>query len=120
MKYITELTGFDPDELIGGLEETPEIINVQVDSAASISRGDLICAASMSSIFAPVESAEDASKILMIAANDFTADSLHTVTQAYSGGKFNREKITFGGASLSLLPFEAELRKQNIIVTSLK
>lgn len=118
MKYYEEGVGFEEDGLLGGTEFPTELYNVSISSGASLSRGDLICGSSMSGVFAPVSSASDASKILMIANEDFTATSLSAVTSAYSAGVFNREKIICAGGSIA--DFEQELRKQGIWLTSLK
>lgn len=121
MKYVEEVNGWEEDGLLGGLEFPVELYNVSVGSSASISRGDLLCGNSMSGVFDVVGGASDASKILAIAAEDFIADSLSTVTQAYFSGKFNREKLTFGGnSSVDISAFESEMRKQNLHLTSLK
>lgn len=114
MKYVETSEGWQADELIADTAFPIRIENISVSSTATLTRGDLICAGSLSGIFAPVSSAADANKILMIAANDFVADSLNTIAQAYSSGCFSREKISFGGASLTTEPFEQELRRQNI------
>ena len=114
MKYVETVNGWEEDGLLAGTEYPVEIFNVNVGASATLERGDLICAGSFSGVFAPVSSASDASKILMIAADDFVADSLSTVTRAYAAGTFSREKITFGGASLTTEPFEQALRLQNI------
>ena len=118
MKYYEEFTGFRADELLGGTEFPVELCNVKTATNASLSRGDLICGESMSSIFAPAGTANDAKKILMIAAEDFVADSLHAVTSAYASGKFCREKINVANGDLA--DFEAEMRKQGLWLTSLK
>ena len=115
MKYYEECTGFEEDALLGGTEFPTELYNVSVSSSASLSRGDLICGSSMSGVFAPVGGASDASKILMIANEDFVADSLHAVTSAYASGKFNRSKINCAGGSIA--DFEAEMRRQNLHLT---
>ena len=120
MKYVDTVPGWSADELLADTNFPVEIYNVNVGSSASISRGDLICAGSMSGVFAPVSSASDATKVLLIAADDFVADSLSTVTRAYSSGVFNREKIKFGGASLTTEPLEAEMRKQNLHLRGLQ
>ena len=118
MKYVEEFTGFREDALLGGTEIATEIYNVRTSDNASLSRGDLICGSSMSGVFAPVSGAADANKILLIAAEDFVADSLHAVTSAYAAGKFNREKLTCAGGSIA--DFEFEMRKQGLWLTSLK
>ncbi|MBR0061000.1 MAG: hypothetical protein IJP68_05915 [Selenomonadaceae bacterium] len=120
MEYFKTVNGWEEDALLAGTEFPVEIYNVSVGSSASLSRGDLICAGSMSGVFAPVGSASDATKVLMIAADDFVADSLSTVTRAYASGVFSREKIKFGGASLTTDPFEQALRTQNIHLRGLQ
>lgn len=120
MKYVETSEGWQADELIADTSIPIRIENISVSSTATIERGDLLCAASLSGVFAPVSSSADANKILMLAASDFVADSLSTITQAYSAGCFSREKITFGGASLTTEPFEQELRKQNIHLRGLQ
>lgn len=115
MKYIEEFEGFREDGLLGGTEYPVDLINVSLTAGASVSRGDLLCGSSFSAVFAPVGGASDASKILLIASEDFVADSLNAVTPAYSSGKFNRNKITCAGGSIS--DYEAEMRKQNIHLT---
>ena len=120
MKYVEVVNGWEEDALLAGTEFPTEIFNVSLSSGASVSRGDLLCAGSMSGVFAPVSSASDATKVLLISAEDFVADSLSTVTQAYASGVFNREKIKFGGASLTTEPFEQALRTQNIHLRGLK
>ena len=118
MKYYEEFTGFREDALLGDTSFPVELYNVKVSSNASLSRGDLICGESMSSIFAPAGTANDAEKILMIAAEDFVADSLHAVTSAYASGKFNRERVACAGGSIE--DYAAEMRKQGLWLTSLK
>lgn len=118
MKYFKEVEGFRADELLGGTEFPTELYNVSLSSGASVHRGDLLCGESMSSVFAPVSSASDANKVLMIANEDFVADSLNAVTSAYSAGVFNREKINLAGGSIA--DFEQALRQQNIHLRSLK
>ena len=118
MKYVEEVSGWEEDGLLAGTEFPVELCNVKTATNASLSRGDLICGESMSSIFGLAGTANDAEKILMIAAEDFVADSLHAVTSAYSAGKFNREKINVANGDLA--DFEARLREQNIHLTSLR
>ena len=118
MKYLEEFDGFRADELLGGTEYPVEIFNVKTASNASLSRGDLICGSSMSGTFSLVSGAADANKILLIAAEDFVADSLHAVTSAYASGKFCREKINVANGDLA--DFEASLREQGLWLTSLK
>ena len=120
MKYVEEVNGWEEDGLLGGFEFPTEIYNVSLSAGASVSRGDLLCSNSMSGVFS-IAGASDASKILLFAAEDFVADSLNAVTQAYASGKFNREAITFGGnSSVDISNFESEMRKQNLYLTSIK
>lgn len=120
--YFWEIDGIQRDELAGGGDGIPqEIWNVNVGASAVIERGMLLGGSSMGGEFSQVTSAADATKILGIAVENFTADAEHTVTQIYASGKFNRERIKLGGAStLTLEPFENEMRKQNLHVTSIQ
>ena len=105
------------DGLISGTRATT-IWNVACSSSATLNRGDLICAASPSSVFSIVGGASDASKVLAICAAPNEGSS---VTTAYVAGEFNADKITFGGNSaLTTTPFEQSLRTQNIHLTALK
>lgn len=120
-EYFWETDGIDRDELSGGAEAPLTVWNVNVGASAVIERGQLLCADSPTDDFALVSSAGDASKVLGVAVSNFTADADHTVTQIYSSGKFNRERIILGGdSSLTLDTFENELRRQNIHLTSIK
>ena len=120
--YFWSISGITRDELAGGADGIPqEIWNVNVGASATIKRGDLLCATTPTGEFSLVGSAGDANKIFTIARDDFIGSESSTVTQAYASGKFNRERINLGGdSSLTLEPFENELRKQNIHVTSIQ
>ena len=113
MEYYYGMSGaVKRDELLGGCEYPTEIWNVACLSSATLERGDLICAASMSGNFNVVTSAADASKVLAICA---AGNEGATTAAAYVGGKFNRERITIGGNSaLTTEPFEQALRTQGI------
>ena len=117
MKYVESCSGWEEDALLAGTEFPTEIFNVSLSSGASVSRGDLLCSNSMSGVFS-IAGASDATKILCIAAEDFVADSLNAVTQAYASGVFSREKVNTG--SVSIAAFEPELRKQNIHLRGLQ
>lgn len=120
-KYFWETDGIERDELSGGPEAPLTVWNVNVGASAVIDRGMLLGADSPTDEFALVSSSGDASKVMGVAVADFTADADHTVTQIYSSGKFNRERIILGGdSSLTLDTFENELRRQNIHLTSIK
>ena len=120
-EYFGTFDGIVRDELSGGLEEPQEIWNINVGASAAIKRGMLLGASAPTAVFDLVSSAADASKVLVIARDNFVADADHTVTQAYASGKFNRERIIVGGSSaLTLEPFEDALRKSNIRVTSIQ
>ena len=119
-EYFGTFDGIVRDELSGGLEEPQEIWNINVGASAAIKRGMLLGASAPTAVFDLVSSAADASKVLVIARDNFTADADHKVTQAYASGKFNRERIIIGGSSaLTLEPFEDALRKSNLRVTSI-
>ena len=119
-EYFGTFDGIVRDELSGGLEEPQEIWNINVGASAAIKRGMLLGASAPTAVFDLVSSAADASKVLVIARDNFVADADHKVTQAYASGKFNRERIIIGGSSaLTLEPFEDALRKSNLRVTSI-
>lgn len=121
-EYFGTFDGITRDELSGGTDGSFQTIwNVNVGASAAIERGMLLAADTPTGEFKLVSSADDAAKVLVIARDDFTADANHTVTQAYASGKFNRERIILGGTSaLTIEPFEDQLRKSNIHVTSIK
>ena len=120
-EYFGTFDGIKRDELSGGLEEPQEIWNINVGASAAIKRGMLLGASAPTAVFDLVSSAADASKVLVIARDNFVADADHKVTQAYASGKFNRERIIVGGSSaLTLEPFEDALRKSNIRVMSIQ
>lgn len=121
MDYYGTFSGITRDELAGGGVIPQDIWNINVGASAVIERGMLLGASSATSEFAPVSSAADATKVLVIARDNFVADADHKVTQAYSSGTFHREKIKLGGTSaLTLEPFEDQLRKSNIHLRSLQ
>lgn len=106
------------DELFGGDDGIPvSKRNIDVAANATIERGMLLASATTFGTFAPA-AATDTGKVYLIAAEDFTADSDHTVTQAYVSGKFNREKIKLDN-SLNIDDFEETLRRANIHLTSI-
>ena len=116
-RFFGTRDGIKRDELMGGADGIPvSIRNVEVSSDTTIQRGMLLASATTFGVFAPATNS-DTSKVLVIAEKDFTADSDLHVTQAYTSGKFNREKIILDG---NIDDFENELRKQNIILTSIK
>ncbi len=118
-RFFGTRDGIKRDELMGGADGIPvSIRNIEVSTDTTIQRGMLLASATTFGVFAPATSS-DTSKVLVIAENDFVADSDHTVTQAFTSGKFNREKIILD-ESLNIDDFEVELRRQNIILTSIK
>lgn len=120
--YFWSISGITRDELAGGADGIPqEIWNVNVGASAVIERGMLLGASTPTGEFSLVGSTADVNKIFTIARDDFIGGASGGVTQAYASGKFNRERIKLGGGStLTLEPFENELRKQNIHVTSIQ
>ena len=122
MSYVETVAGVTRDELLGGHEIPLELWNVNVGASAVIERGMLLGASSPTATFDLVNSSLDASKCLVIASSDFTANSISGhVTTAYSSGLFNRDKIILGGTSaLTLDLFVNEMRKQNLHVTDIK
>lgn len=121
-EYFGTFDGITRDELSGGTDGSFQTIwNINVGASAAIKRGMLLASDTPTGEFKLVSQVSDASKVLVVARDDFTADANHTVTQAYASGKFNRERIILGGTSaLALEPFEDQLRKSNIHVTSIK
>ena len=114
-EYFGTFDGIKRDELSGGLEEPQEIWNINVGASAAIKRGMLLGASAPTAVFDLVSSAADASKVLVVARDNFVADAEHQVTQAYAGGVFNAERIKLGGtSSLTIEPFVDALRKSNI------
>ncbi len=121
-EYFYSLSGvLERDELQGGGDGIPvELWNVAVGASASIERGMLLGGDS-TGVYSVVTSSVDASKPLVIAAVDYVGGTSAGVVQGYASGKFNRERIKLGGGStLTLEPFEQELRKQNIHLTSIQ
>lgn len=102
------------DELLAGPEQNTTIINVEVESGTALTRGTIL-AGEVGGKYAPLTSA-DTSKSLVIVAYDSESDS--TVVSAYSEGKFHRERLIYDD-SLNLNDFETEMRRQNIILTTL-
>ena len=121
MEYFGTFDGIQRDELAAGGVIPESIWNVNVGASAAIQRGMLLASDTPAGTYAPVSGTSDASKVLVIARDNFVADDAHTVTQAYASGTFHREKIILGGTSaLTIEPFEDQLRKSNIHLRSLK
>lgn len=108
------------DELFGGGDGFPvEIANVKVASGTTITRGTILASATPAGTYS-LATASDTSKSLAIAAENFVATSSDdTVTQAFTAGKFNREKLT-ADTETTIAALELPLRTQNIILTSIK
>lgn len=115
MKYTYSVETCEGDNLLAGPEENVEIINVKVESGTALIRGTIL-AGEVGGKYAPV-GASDTAKSLAIVTHD--ADSDSTVVSAYSAGKFHREKLIYDD-TLDLNDFETEMRRQNIILTTLK
>ena len=117
-RFFGQHDGIKRDELCGGADAIPmSIRNIEVASDTTIQRGMLLGSPTTFGVFSqPADS--DTSKVFVIAKEDFTANSDLKVTQAFSSGKFNREKIILD-ESLNIDDFENELRRQNIILTSI-
>ena len=116
-RFFGTRDGIKRDELCGGAEQLMSIRNIEVAADAEIKRGMLLNSATTFGVFAPADS--DTTKVLVVAEKDFTADSDHTVTQAYTSGKFNREKIILS-EGLNIDDYEESLRKVDIYLTSIK
>ena len=118
-RFFGTRDGIKRDELMGGTGVNIFNRNIAVDSDATIARGMLLCSNKTFGTYKPVSSTADASKVLVVAAENFNADSDHTVTQSYVSGMFNREKIILD-SSLNIDDFEEALRKVDIRLTSIK
>lgn len=118
MKYVETFNSVEYDELFGGGDGFPvETINVNVGAGTEIKRGNILAGDSPTGTFA-LATSDDTSKTLVIAAEDFIGDSDSAVTTCYRSGKFNREKLSADSAE-TIAALETELRRQNIILTSL-
>ncbi len=118
MEYVTTYETAEYDNLLGGGDGVPvELVNVKLASGTEVKRGEILAADTPKGTFAAVSSTSDAEKFLVVAAENFIAASDSVVTSAYRSGKFNREKIILA-EGLDANNFEKELRKQNIILTS--
>ena len=101
------------DEILAGPEENTTIINVEVESGTALTRGTIL-AGTVGGKYAPVTSSDTAKDLVIVT---YDADSDASVVSAYSEGKFHREKLIH---SVDLNDFETEMRRQNIILTTLK
>ena len=132
--WYEEVMGFAEDGLIAHTAIQTILHNVKV--SAAVVRGQLICRGSDGK-YSPVTENADASKVLAIAANNFTPSEDNNVTQAYVKGCFNVEKVYVGtdppyslghlsdvevlvGEAIDLETFRQALRTQSIWLTSLK
>lgn len=108
------------DEIFGGGDGFPvEIANVKVASGTTITKGTILAAENLAGTFS-LATASDTAKTLVIAAENFTATSSdETVTQAYTSGRFNRNKL-IANTETTVTALELPLRTQNIILTSIK
>lgn len=121
--YFWSISGIERDELQGRPGELVDIWNINVGASAVIERGMLLGASSPTGEFGLIGSLSDAAnKVFVVARDNFTAEGASAaVTQAYSRGFFNRERIKLGGGSaFAIAPLEGELRKQNIFLTSIQ
>lgn len=101
------------DELLAGPEQNTTIINVAVDSGTALLRGTIL-AGTVGGKYAPITSGDTAKDLVIVA---YDSDSDAKVISAYSEGKFHREKLL---SDVDLNDIETEMRRQNIILTTLK
>ena len=119
-KYFGSFKLDNRDELVGDTYKELIRFNINVSSDTTLQRGMLLSADSFEGNFKLVDST-DTGKVFAVALDNFTADSDNTVTQAYTSGVFNREKIITAATDSSILnALTPELRKQNIHFTSIK
>ena len=134
MCYYEEVMGFEEDGLLAHNAIAAFVQNVKVSSA--VVHGQLICRGDDGK-YSPVTENADASKVLAIAARDFTPSNDNNVTQSYSRGCFSVEKVYVGdnpcyslghlddveilvGEAIDLETFRQALRSQGIWLTSLE
>ena len=118
MNYTGTFDGVQRDELFGGTSIPVSVRNINISSDTSITRGAILSSATETGNFA-LATDSDTSKILAVAACDFTATSDNTVTQAYTSGVFNRERLTLADGS-DINKLADTLRKDGIILTSIQ
>lgn len=116
MKYAGKFEGIKRDELIGG-NAPISYKNYEVAEGAEVKRGMIMAANSVTGIYKEA-TASDGGKYLLIARDDFTADSETKVTTGMISGEFNREGLKAESAVIDAL--ELPLRQQNIHLTSIK
>lgn len=115
MKYTYSVEANKGDELLAGPEQDVTIINVAVDSGTALLRGTIL-AGTVGGKYAPITAGDTAKSLVVVT---YDADSDSSVVSAYSEGKFHREKLIYD-ATLNLNDFETEMRRQNLILTTLK
>ncbi len=119
-KYCGEFKGFNPDELIGDTYEPIITRNIEVGSNAEVKRGELLAASTPTGVY-QTATAADTAKFLVVARDNFTADSDCKITTAYTSGVFNRERLVTGSTGTTVVDaLEFSLRQQNIFLTGLR
>lgn len=95
--------------------------NIEVGSDTTVERGMLMAASTPTGVYS-LAGAGDSGKFFAIARENFEADSSHTVTTAFTMGRFHAPKvITTGGSDTSVLAaLEPELRRQNLHLVGLQ
>lgn len=117
MKYFDKVEGtVKRDELFAGVEVAVLTENVSLASGAEFQRGCILAGAS--GVFQPVTSSADASKVLVISAEDVESDS--KVATAYVSGIFNTAKLSTGASVVSAADFKEPLRQVNILLADTK
>ncbi len=114
MKYLETIESVKRDELFAGVEIPAITENVSLASGAQFKRGCILGGAS--GVFAPVTSAADAEKVLVIAAEDIESGT--TVATTYVSGIFNTAKLSTGDSVVSALDFKDALRDGNILLSN--
>lgn len=121
-EYYGHFTGVQYEDLEAAGDGVPKFLrNVEVAEDAEIKRGMLLAASTSTGTYS-LAGAGDSGKFFAVAREDFTADSDHTITQAWTMGRFHAPAvITAGGSDTSVLTsLEPELRRQNIHLVGLK
>lgn len=119
-KYYGSWDGITRDELEAAGDGIPKFIrNIDVGSDTVVQRGMLMAATTPTGTYS-LATAADTNKFLVIARDDFEADSDHTICQAFTMGRFHSNKIiTASSDTAPVSLFEAELRKQGIHLVEL-
>jgi len=116
--WAGNFSGTKFDELIGDTYEPTITKNIEV--GAAVERGMLMAATAPTGVYS-LATAADTGKSLVVAKENFEPTSDLTITQAYSRGVFNREKIITSASDTSVVDaLELEMQRQGLYLTSIE